>query len=425
MLYLGSEEWRPLDLRSNLVNGSVSVSDSPSEPRPSGSGQPAVLIVGGGMIVHDQILPSLYHLQRQGRIGEISVCATSHETVRKLAEAESLSRAFPGQSFRMYPAVPAPARQPDLFRQVIGRMPPRQLVVVAVPDQLHHQVILEALRHDQHVCAVKPLVLEHRQAVEIASEAYSRGLLVAVEYHKRFDDRSLMARRAYRGGHFGEFRLGTACLLEQWYYRNSNFQNWMTADHSDAFTYIGCHYVDLVHFITGLLPVSVSVYGILDRFPNGNQGYLWTDARVIWENGACLNVQNALGFPDAAPGTNTQGMTLYCQGAEGGGLIAHSDQYRGLKYCYTNPVVYAEPSPDYFQYVDLGGPGLTPVGYGYRSIEAIVAAAIRVNLEGPTVLDEIDRTGIIATPANSSYNERVIEAARESIRNGGREVRWR
>ncbi|HTS31687.1 MAG TPA: Gfo/Idh/MocA family oxidoreductase [Bryobacteraceae bacterium] len=384
---------------------------------------PQVLIVGGGMIVHDQILPSLYHLERLGIIAEISICSQSHESVRRLAEAESLARAFPGQSFRMFPAAPSPSPQPALYREIIAALPPRQIVVVALPDQLHYEAILEALRQEQHVLAVKPLVLRYGQAEEIAREARTRGLLVGVEYHKRFDDRSLMARRAYREGRFGEFRLGTACLFEKWYYRHSNFQNWMTAENSDAFTYIGCHYVDLVHFITGLLPVSVSLYGILDRFPNGNQGYLWTDARVIWNNGGSLNVQNALGFPDAAPGTNTQGLTLFCQGASGGGLLSHSDQYRGLKYCYTNPVSYQEPSPDYFQYVDLGGPGLAPVGYGYRSIEAIVRAAIRVNAEGPAVLEEIDRAGIIATPGNSSYNERVIEAARESILNGGREVR--
>jgi predicted dehydrogenase len=374
------------------------------------------------MIALDQILPSLYHLQRQGRVGAIAVCASTHETVRTLADAGALHRAFPGQSFRMYPASPGQGRQPELYREAIAQLPPRQIVVVAVPDQLHRDVIVAALGLDQHVCAVKPLVLAHRQAIEIAQEARRRGLLVAVEYHKRFDDRSLMARRAYREGRFGEFRLGTACLLEKWYYRSSNFQNWMTSENSDAFTYIGCHYVDLVHFITGLLPRSVSVYGIPDRFPNGREGYLWTDARVIWSNGACLNVQNALGFPDAAPGTNTQGLTMYCQGAEDGALISHSDQYRGLKYCYSGPVTYAEPSPDYFQYVDLGGPGLVPVGYGYRSIEAIIAAAIRVNAEGSGALEEIDRAGIIATAANSSYNEAVIEAGRESILNGGREV---
>ncbi len=381
---------------------------------------PQVLLIGGGMIAHDQVLPSLYQLQRIGRIGEIAVCSSRYETVRALADAEPIRRAFPGQSFCLYPAAPSERPQPHLFRECIAALPPRQIVFVALPDQLHYDAILEALRHNQHVISVKPLVLRHAQALEIAREARARNLFVGIEYHKRFDDRSLMARRAYREGRFGEFRLGTACLLEKWYYRHSNFQNWMTAEHSDAFTYIGCHYVDLVHFITGLLPQAVSVYGILDRFPNGRQGYLWTDARVLWNNGACLNVQNALGFPDAAPGTNTQGLTLYCQGAENGALLSHSDQYRGLKYSYAGGL-YAEPSPDYFQYVDLGGPGLTPVGYGYRSIEQLVAAARQVET-GETTLDRLDAAGLIATPANSAYNEKVIEAARESIQNGGRQV---
>jgi D-galacturonate reductase len=232
-----------------------------------------------------------------------------------------------------------------------------------------------------------------------------------VEYHKRFDDRSLMARQRYRQGRFGEFRLGSAWLLEKWYYRRSNFGNWFTRENSDAFTYIGCHYVDLVAFITGLRPAAVSVFGIADRFENGSEGYLWTDARVIWNNGACLNVQNALGFPDAAPGTNTQGLTMYCSGNGNGALIAHSDQYRGLKYSYTDGD-YAEPSPDYFQYVEWSGAGLKPVGYGYRSIEALVEACGR---------EPADRD-LIATPGNSWYNEAVIEAARESLRSGGKSV---
>ena len=236
---------------------------------------PQVTVIGGGMITHDQILPSLYQLQRLGRIGAIAVCASRRRTVAALASAEIFARAFPGQTFRGFPDS-GDEPQPELFRQVIARMPPRNIVVVAVPDPLHHDVIMTALRHDQHVCAVKPLVLRYQQAVEIEQEARARGLLVGVEYHKRFDDRSLMARRKYREGFFGEFRLGAACLLEKWYYRHSNFQNWMTADRSDAFTYIGCHYVDLVHFITGLLPAAVSVYGIRDQFPNG-QGRLSVD----------------------------------------------------------------------------------------------------------------------------------------------------
>jgi D-galacturonate reductase len=395
--------------------------------------KPEVTIVGGGMITHDQILPTLYHMQRSGQLGGITVCASRPATVRALAAAESLLGAFPGQSFRGLPdSGDADRSQPELYREVIRRMPPRQIVVAAVPDPLHFDVVMTALDHDQHVCAVKPLVLRHAQAVEIERKAKLKDLVVGVEYHKRFDDRSLMARRKYRAGQFGEFRLGTACLMEKWYYRHSNFQNWCTTENSDAFTYIGCHYVDLVHFITGLLPTRVSVYGIRDTYPNGNEGFLYTDARVIWSNGACLNVQNTLSFPDAAPGTNTQGLTLYCQGGGNGALLSHSDQYRGLKYSYTSQpgdpgsTIYAEPSADYFQYVDLGGTGLTPVGYGYRSVAYIVNQCIEVESGEPgsraAMLRRIDEAGIMATPANSSYNERVIEAGRASILNGGKEV---
>ncbi len=217
--------------------------------------------------------------------------------------------------------------------------------------------------------------------------------------------------------------------MEKWYYRYSNFQNWFTCDQTDAFTYIGCHYIDFVHFVTGLKPKSVSVYGIKDKFPNGNEGYLWTDARVIWENGACLNVQNTLSFPDDAPGTNTQGITLYFSNGEKGAWLEHSDQYRGIKYCFTQAAggagstVFTEPSTEYFQYVESPD-GLQCIGYGYRSVEALIKAALRVESAADRrgALDAIDAQGLIATPANSSFNEAVVEAGRLSILNGGREA---
>ncbi len=363
-----------------------------------------VAVAGAGMIVHDQLLPSFYQLQRDGTIGEISVCARRPEGLRALAESPVLGRVFPAQTFSPFSGVP----------EMLAALQPRNLVAVAVPDHLHYEVIRAALAADQHVLSVKPLVLKAAQAGEIEREARRRGLFVGIDYHKRFDVRSLIARRDYRRGRFGEFRLGSARLIEKWSYRRSNFQNWCTTENSDAFTYIGCHYVDLVAFITGLLPVGVSVCGIEERFPNGRAGYLWTDARIRWSNGACLNVQNGLGYPDAAPGANAQGMTLYCAGAEDGGLIDHSDQYRGVKWCYPEERAHREPNPDYFDYAP------EPSGYGYRSLKALVQAALEV--EAGASLDAIDAAGLLATPANSRYNEQVIEAGRLSIQEGGREV---
>ena len=53
-------------------------------------GKPQVLIVGGGMITHDQILPSLYHLQRLGQVGSIRICALNSPPLRALAESAGL-----------------------------------------------------------------------------------------------------------------------------------------------------------------------------------------------------------------------------------------------------------------------------------------------------------------------------------------------
>jgi predicted dehydrogenase len=392
-----------------------------------------VAIVGGGMITHDQILPSLYHLQRSGHVGGIRICALNSAPLRALAEEAAFAEAFPGQTFQAYPPLDTPAEQtfPDLFREAIAALPPRNMVVVAVPDHLHDAAIRVALEHDQHVLTVKPLVQQYAQAVAIERLARERGSFVGVEYHKRFDRRALEARLQYGRGRFGEFRCGEAKLVEPYYYRHSNFQNWFTKENSDPFTYVGCHYVDLVYFITGLRPVELAVRGVEGRFPNGNTGYMWTIGRVVWENGAVLGVLNGLGYPDEGPGTNDQGLCLFCEGGDCGAVIRHDDQYRGVSHGYIDRhagAAFRFVSPDYFRLVPWEGDGLRPVGYGYDSIEASVLAAARVNAAGESLrkrqelLAEIDRRGIIATPGNSAINELVTEAARESIAAAGRAV---
>lgn len=398
-----------------------------------------VTVVGGGMITHDQILPSLYHLQRLGAIGHICVCALNSAPLRALAEEDRFQRAFPGQSFEAFPDLSAdPAKMyPNLFEEVVGKMPAYQLVVVAVPDQLHYQVIKFAFEHDQHVLTVKPLVLKYTEAVELEQLAKSRGLFVGVEYHKRFDRRSLDARVAYRQGKFGQFRCGEAKLVEPWYYRHSNFQNWFTTENTDPFTYIGCHYVDLVYFITGLRPVEVSQQGVVGKFPNGNEGYMWSGARVVFENGGILSVVTGLGYPDDGAGSNDQGMCLFCEGDDCGGLIKHDDQFRGVSHSYVDggdAKAFHYVNPDYMRLVVWEGAGLKPVGYGYDSIEANVMSAVSI-AEGSQglskdqamakrrqMLEAIDEKGIIATPANSYINELVMEAGRMSIAGNGARI---
>lgn len=396
-----------------------------------------VTMVGGGMIAQTQLLPSLYHLQRAGLVGPIRVVARHSKLLRDLAETPELLANFPGQTFEAHPALGEDPHKshPDMYRRVIERMPAGQLVVVATPETTHYEIIRFALEHDQHVLAVKPLVMTYAHAVELRDLARSRGLFVGVEYHKRFDRRALEAKGRFGAGQFGNFRLGEAKLLEPWHYRESNFQNWFTRENTDPFTYVGCHYVDLVCFITGLKPIEVSVRGVEGTFPNGNVGYLWSAARVAFDNGGVLSVINALGYPDDAAGSNDQGMVLWFEapGGNGGAMIVHADQYRGVQYSYAKgsaDKLFHFVNPDFFRLVPWEGDGLRPVGYGYDSIEANVRAAARVAAEPDLatrqrIIAEIDARNLIATPGNTATNELVTEAGRLSITNGARNVRIR
>jgi predicted dehydrogenase len=393
-----------------------------------------VTIVGGGMITNDLLLPSLYHLQRTGVIGKIDICALDSPPLKALAESREFQEAFPGQHFTPHPSLLEPPENkfPEMYKEVIAAMAPGNMVVVAMPDHLHFQVVKYALNCDQNVLCVKPLVLKHAQAVEIEKLAFEKGRFVGIEYHKRFDRRSLVARRGYGLGHFGSFVMGEAKLIEPYYYRFSNFQNWFTCAQTDPFTYIGCHYVDLVYFITGLKPVEVSVYGVKGKFPNGNEAFLWSQGRVTWENGALLSVVNGLGYPDAAAGSNDQGLIMYCEGKNQTGMIFHDDHNRGVAYSYLEGIgpggsQYNYVSPDFYRLVPWEGAGYKPIGYGYESVAGITSAIERLGKETAglpaeealarrrELLREADRQGLIATPANSSINELVVEAARMSI----------
>jgi D-galacturonate reductase len=394
------------------------------------------------MITFDLLLPSFYHLERMGIVRKIDICALTTVRLKALAENPEFREAFPGQKFTPHPSfsVSPEERFPELYEDVIGGMAPGNMVVVAIPDNLHYEVVKYALEHDQNVLCVKPLVLKYDHAVEIEKLASKKGRFVGVDYHKRFDRRSLVARRGYAQGQFGAFTMGEAELIEPYYYRHSNFQNWFTCDRTDPFTYIGCHYVDLVHFITGLKPVEVSLKGVKGKFPNGNEAFLWSHGLVTWENGALLSVVNGLGYPSAAAGSNDQGMVLYCEGKDQTGLIFHDDQHRGVAYSYLQEIgpggsKYNYVSPDFHRLVPWEGPGYKPVGYGYESVAEITHTIHRMESAAAglcpdaalakrrEVIQEVNAHGLIATPANSYINELVVEAGRASILANAKPVR--
>jgi D-galacturonate reductase len=153
-----------------------------------------------------------------------------------------------------------------------------------------------------------------------------------------------------------------------------------------------------------------------------------------------LSVTDGLGYPDEGAGSNEQCLTMFCEGAGKSGMIAHDDQFRGVEHSYLQGVgcagsVFNYINPDFYRLVPWEGQGYKPVGYGFDSVAATLQTihAIERDTAGLSaeealtrrraMIREADRKGIIATPANSSTNELVTEAARLSILNDGRMAR--
>jgi hypothetical protein len=167
---------------------------------------------------------------------------------------------------------------------------------------------------------------------------------------------------------------------------------------------------------------------------------MWANGRVRFENGAILSITDGLGYPDEGAGSNEQCLEMFCEGEGKSGLIKHNDQFRGVSHSYLDGrgpggTAFNFVSPDFYRLVPWHGAGYMPVGYGYDSIAAVLGTIQRIEGEAAgmeeaaslklrqQLIREADEKGLIATPANSSINELVVEAARLSILADGAAVR--
>jgi hypothetical protein len=143
-----------------------------------------------------------------------------------------------------------------------------------------------------------------------------------------------------------------------------------------------------------------------------------------------------LGYPDDAAGSNDQSLQMFFEGPGKTGMIKHNDQFRGVEHSYLEGIGcggshFNYVSPDFYKLVPWEGKGYKPIGYGFDSVSASITMAYQIEnevykmsesdslIKRREIIRDVDKKGIIATPANSFINELVVEAARISILNDG------
>jgi len=354
-----------------------------------------VAVVGGGMFFEEVIGSTLMDFERYGiapYLGDIGQGRHARDLADVAVEfvaigTHSPRRGTAGSICQWYrEGVPGSGVQPfygdTVWEEIIAEAQP-DVLIVATPDDLHYAPIMYALSQGLDVVTEKPLCLQLAQADEIVAAADAAQRIVSCDMHKRYDPmhvklfRDLVPR-------MGEVNYVRAVLEEPLEVSTEVFK-W--AARSNPFSYVGCHWTDVVHYYLDVQPVSVHATGQKNLLAN------WTDpesgesrpidtfdsmqVKVTYDSGMEALYINAWINPADFEGPVNQEIKVFC--TRGSAFMDQQD--RGLRYCVTgegsrttNPFFNGR-TPAYERFDEMKG-------YGKDSLTAGFVAIMRRRLLG-------------------------------------------
>ncbi|MCI0422924.1 MAG: Gfo/Idh/MocA family oxidoreductase [Acidobacteria bacterium] len=384
----------------------------------------SALVVGGGMITEEVVLPALLQQKRLGNIGNITVVSRRASTIQRL------QKIFPDQLMGLPdPATtPSETSHPEGFREAIAQLPKPGIVIVATPDHLHTPVILAAVAAGHHVIVEKPLCLKVGEAHQIWQAAQEKAVYVLTDYHKRHDPAIRGAKYKFGHGDLGQMLHGHAWIEERREIPLKYFANW--CEQSSPFEYIGVHYVDAYFFITGLKPRRLIGFGQKKLLPRHDKdAFDAVQAVIEWDDGSVLWVQTAWVCSEHNSALTNQGLQLL--GTDGEYWADHK-----ARNCHfvTQKHGYEDYNPNFFKTFDSWDPSeaIDVAGYGYLSIVQGIDDVLHLfrRTAGLAELEAFRKRQELlqswepkrALPGQALIGTAVNEAVRLSLANGSKYV---
>jgi D-galacturonate reductase len=249
-----------------------------------------ILVVGAGMYVTGRggtgpgtLLSSIAETSLVVPIEEVTVVATNPANAAVVQEAVARINSAIGANLKVrYRTVEAAAGK--AIQALCGETH-YDGAIVSVPDQLHFSYAKALLNQGVHCLIVKPLTPTLAEARELEELRGKMGLYGAVEFHKRWDATNLWIRRALQERKLGKLLYFTVEYSQKITIPMTTFRAW--SSRTNIFQYLGVHYVDLIWFLTGFVPVramAVGTEGVLRA--NGVDTWDSVHATVIWRNRA-------------------------------------------------------------------------------------------------------------------------------------------
>ena len=346
-------------------------------------------IVGGGKfgLMH---LRTFTQLRRDGRVESVALAEINEELL------EERRREFDVEGYTDYHEM---LEKADLDG-----------VTVVTPDFLHRQIALDCIAAGKHVLIEKPLDTTVEGCEQIASAAEKAGVIVQVDFHKRFDQFHIELRNAIAAGELGMPEYGYAWMEDRIEVPRDWFPHW--APQSSSGWFLGVHMIDLFRWCIGERNGKrVWASGQKHKLVSlGIDAWDAVQAKIEFEDGISFHLDTSWIMPDNFEAVVNQGIRIV--GSEGLGEVDSQDRGARLStptggHRTFNPVFFLEKTdPD----------GVTRyTGYGVESI-ATFAEHLEF-LRGGGTLEDL--AGHYADARAGLEVTRIAEGIHRSLETGG------
>ncbi|MFT4589359.1 MAG: putative dehydrogenase [Limisphaerales bacterium] len=370
-----------------------------------------IALIGAGMFggdVHARAYADVQKYGVAGTLGRVGLdrwtrdfAGIEFELVAVATRSEASAKRAQAQFKEWTGHEPKPYFGEAPWEDVIRDFPDLDVMAVATPDDLHTPVVLAALNAGVHVITEKPMCLSIDEADQIVELAREKGLIVAVDMHKRYDPDHLRIRDDI-AAQIGDPIYGQAYLEEPLEVSTSTFK-WV--EKSDPFSYVGPHWTDLIYHYYRSKPVSLTAVGQKKRLiRDGIDAYDAVQVRVDFENGMSIHFHNNWITPDDFEGPVNQGHEIV--GTDG--KVESDQQYRGFRF-WKNGGGSRTSNNHFTRDVKRPDGSHAYVGYGVDSITVALAAVCRVKFLGESRDDVAE---IYPTAEDGRITVAIVDAAR-------------
>lgn len=192
---------------------------------------------------------TMFDLRSRGLVSRVGLCGVSGVKFPNIRDhlQRAIGNVYQGLDLTLETFPGDQEVNPKAYLTALDSFQAGDAVTIFTPDDTHFEIALAAVERGLHVLVTKPVVKtleEHRRLDEAAK---ARGVLVAVEVHKRWDPIYADARDRIQG--LGPFSYLYA-YMSQPKHQLHTFKSWAGIS-SDISYYLNSHHIDFHEWTVG------------------------------------------------------------------------------------------------------------------------------------------------------------------------------